>query len=79
MNPVLEHGLIMSFNMSLYVQAPARKCAERGLPRKPLHVPLARALDVPDNHLERVKRRHSVEGNVEENQAPFEKGVNRVS
>lgn len=71
---------MISFITSLYVQAPARKYAELGLPRKPLHVPLARALDVPDNHLERVKvqRSHSVEGDVEEDQAPFEKGVNGV-
>jgi len=52
----------------------------QGLFRKPLHVPLARALDIPYYHLERaeVQSSHSVEGDIEEDQRPFEECVYRV-
>lgn len=49
--------------------------------REPLHVPLARALDVPHNNLEGVKVQccHRIERDVEENEGPLEEGVDCVS
>jgi hypothetical protein len=50
------------------------------LSRKPLHVPLAHALDILDNQLERIKvqRGDGVEGDVQNNQRPLEEGVDGV-
>lgn len=45
-----------------------------------MDVPLARALDILDNHFEgvEVQSRHRVEADVEEDQGPFEEGVDCV-
>lgn len=46
-----------------------------------MDVPLTCSLDILDHHFERVEveSRHSVKGNVEEDEGPFEEGVDRVS
>lgn len=50
------------------------------LSREPLHVPLARSLNIPHHDLEcvEVKGRDGVETDIEEDQGPFEEGVRRI-
>ena len=46
-----------------------------------MHVPLARALHVPDNQLKglEIEGRDRIEGDVEENEGPLEEGIGCVS
>jgi hypothetical protein len=48
--------------------------------RKPLHVPLARTLDILDHDLEgiKVESGHRIKRHVEEDQGPLEECVDRV-
>lgn len=77
----LEDALLIAFKNHVFMyKPPSAECARQGLARKPLHVPLGRALDVPDDHLESVKvqRRHCVETHVEKDERPLEEGVGGV-
>jgi hypothetical protein len=49
--------------------------------REPLHVPSAETLDIFDDYLESVEVEscHGVKCNIEEDQSPFEEGIDRVS
>lgn len=57
------------------------KNEEKTLFWKSMDVPIAHCPDIPDRNLQGVKveRRNGIEGNIEQNQGPLEKGVRRVS
>jgi hypothetical protein len=64
----LEHGLTV-----LYLTP--------SLSREPAHVPLAQTTVILDHNLKgrKINGGHGIEGNVEDDQGPLEKGVGGVS
>ena len=72
---------LVLFDLGIATLVYVQKHANTGSSWEPLDVPLARALDILDCQLERIKvqSRHRIKGNIEENKGPFEKGVDGVS